>query len=127
MFEEFLMPGARENRFLGADRMVSFVNDRGTWHNFSQGGIQPTGNPLDIAIDGNAFLVVQTTRGERYTRNGALQVNAQGQLVTSDGSQVLGDNGPIVFQPLDRNISITEDGRISVDRRQQRQDRIAAR
>ncbi len=114
VFEEFLMPGARENRFVGADRVVSFVNDRGTWHNLSQGGIQQTGNPLDVAIDGNAYLVVQTTRGERYTRNGALQVNAQGQLATSDGSLVLGDSGPIVFQQLDRNISITEDGRISV-------------
>lgn len=114
VFEEFLMPGARENRFVGADRVVSFVNDRGTWHNLSQGGIQQTGNPLDVAIDGDAYLVVQTARGERYTRNGALQINAQGQLATSDGSPVLGDSGPIVFQQLDRNISITEDGRISV-------------
>lgn len=114
VFEEFLMPGARENRFVGADRVVSFVNDRGTWHNLSQGGIQQTGNPLDVAIDGDAYLVVQTARGERYTRNGALQINAQGQLTTSDGSPVLGDSGPIVFQQLDRNISITEDGRISV-------------
>ena len=61
--------------------------------------MQQTGNPLDVAIDGNAFLVVQTPRGERYTRNGALQINAAGELVTSDGDRVLGDDGPIVFQP----------------------------
>ncbi len=47
--------------------------------------MQQTGNPLDVAIDGKAFLVVQTPRGERYTRNGALQINATGHLVTSEG------------------------------------------
>ena len=61
------------------------MQDRGTWHDMSQGAIEQTGNPLDVAIDGNAFLAVQTPRGERYTRNGALQINAAGQLVTSDG------------------------------------------
>ncbi len=114
MFEQFMMPVARENRFNTPDRPLRFVNDRGTWHDLRQGSVQQTGNPLDLAIDGNAFLVVQTPQGERYTRNGALQINAQGQLVTTDGAQVLGDNGPILFQPLDRNISITPDGRITV-------------
>jgi flagellar basal-body rod protein FlgF/flagellar basal-body rod protein FlgG len=113
-FEEYLMPVARENRFQAPDRRLSFVLDRGTWHNMRQGSIETTGNPLDVTIDGNAFLVVQTPAGERYTRNGALQVNAQGQIVTADGSPVLGDNGPIVLQQLDRNLSISADGRISV-------------
>ena len=76
--------------------------------------MQQTGNPLDVAINGNAFLAVQTPRGERYTRNGALQINATGQLVTSEGQPVLGRGGPIVFQPNDRNITIGSDGTISV-------------
>ena len=114
LFEEYLMPVARENRFNLADRQVSFVNDRGTWRDQQQGGIQVTGNPLDVAIDGPGYLVVQTQGGERYTRNGALQVNAQGQLVTADGLPVLGDNGPITFQPTDRNVAISSDGRVSV-------------
>ena len=114
VFHEFLMPGVRSNQFRGADRQVSFVQDRATWIDFSQGAVQPTGNPLDVAISGNAFLTVQTPRGERYTRNGALQINSQGQLVTSEGLQVVGQNGPIVFQPNDREISIGIDGTISV-------------
>jgi flagellar basal-body rod protein FlgF len=114
VFEEYLMPVAREDNFPGAAKQLSFVQDRATWHDLSQGAVQATGNPLDVAIDGNGFLAVQTPRGERYTRNGALQVNAQGELVTSEGFQVMGDNGPIVFQPLDRNIAISPDGRISV-------------
>jgi flagellar basal-body rod protein FlgF/flagellar basal-body rod protein FlgG len=111
MFEEYLGSAARTG---AGDARVSFVLDRGIWHDMSQGPIQRTGNPLDVAIDGNAFLVVQTPRGERYTRNGALQINSQGQLVTSEGLQVVGQNGPIVFQPSDREISIGIDGLISV-------------
>ena len=80
----------------------------------SQGPIAHTGNPLDVAIDGNGFLVVQTPRGERYTRNGAMQINATGQLVTSEGDPVLGDSGPITFQPNDHQVSISRDGTISV-------------
>ncbi len=115
VFEEYLSPVARENRFYTSDRRPSFVLDRGTWHDLSQGPVQTTGNPLDIAIDGDAFLVVQTAAGQRYTRNGALQINSAGELVTSDGSRVLGDNGPIVLQQLDRNIAITADGRVTVN------------
>ena len=90
------------------------MQDRATWHDLSQGPIQQTGNPLDVAIDGNGFLVVQTPRGERYTRNGALQINATGELVTIDGYQVLGDAGPIQFQTDDHDIVINPDGTITV-------------
>jgi len=114
VFHEHLMPAARTNAFRGNDRLVSFVQDRATWLDLAQGPVQQTGNPLDVAVSGNAFLIVQTPRGERYTRNGALQINSQGQLVTSEGLQVIGQNGPIVFQPNDRDISIGIDGIISV-------------
>jgi flagellar basal-body rod protein FlgF len=114
VFEEYLMPVARADQFLPPDRRLSFVQDRATWHDFSQGPVQQTGNPLDVAIDGDAFLVVQTPRGERYTRNGALQINTAGELVTSAGDRVLGDSGPILFQAEDRDISISADGTISV-------------
>jgi flagellar basal-body rod protein FlgF len=111
LFEEFLSSAARADQ---SGAQVSFVRDRGTWHDLSAGAIEKTGNPLDVAIDGNAFLVVQTPRGERYTRNGSLQINATGQLVTSDGNQVVGESGPIAFQSTDNQISISSDGTISV-------------
>lgn len=113
VFQEHLAPIARENRFSGSSRGVSFVEDAGSWRNYGQGPVVQTGNPLDVAIDGDAFLVVQTADGERYTRAGSLQINAQGQLVTLDGSVVVGDRGPVTFQPLDRDIVITPDGRIT--------------
>ena len=111
LFEEYLNSAARAG---GTGARVSFVVDRGIWHDMGQGPVAKTGNPLDLAIDGNAFLVVQTPRGERYTRNGALQINAAGQLVTGEGDPVIGDSGPITFQPNDRQVSISRDGTISV-------------
>src|SRR5689334_13026968 len=62
LFEQFLMPVARENRF-PQDQTVRFVNDRGTWRDTRPGSIEVTKNPLDVAIDGNGFLVVQTAAG----------------------------------------------------------------
>jgi flagellar basal-body rod protein FlgF len=114
VFEEFVGRTARADGASRADSQVSFVRDRATWIDMSQGSIERTGNSLDVAIDGSGFLAVQTPRGERYTRNGALQINAEGQLVTSEGYQVLGDAGPIVLQPKDRDVAISKDGTISV-------------
>jgi len=114
LFEQYLMPGAHEDNFKRGDRGVSFVQDRGTFHDFSQGATDQTKNPLDVAIDGAGFLVVQTAGGERYTRDGGLQMNGQGQLVTAAGDPVLGTAGPIVFQPTDHDINIAADGTITV-------------
>jgi flagellar basal-body rod protein FlgF len=114
VFQEFLSPVARNGQFQSTDRRMSYVHDRATWHDFRAGQIQNTGNPLDVAIDGDAFLVVQTARGERYTRNGAFKIDATGQLVTSEGDAVQGENGPIRFQNTDRDISINPDGSITV-------------
>lgn len=113
-FSEYLMPGAHSERFAPADRRVSFVQDRATWHDLSQGPFQHTGAPLDIAIDGDGFLVVETKRGERYTRNGAFQLNNAGEIVNSAGERILGESGPIVLQPTDRDVIIHPDGTVKV-------------
>ncbi len=114
LFEEFLNSGAHEDNFARPDRRVSFVQDRGTFRDFAVGNTEMTKNPLDVAIDGGGFLTVQTPAGERYTKDGGLQINNQGQLVTAAGNPVLGTSGPIVFQPTDHDISIAADGNITV-------------
>ena len=114
LFEEYLTSGAHEDNFKSSDRRVSYVQDRGTYRDFAQGALQLTNNPLDVAIDGSGFLAVQAPGGERYTRDGNLQINNLGQLVTHDGYPVLGQNGPIVFQPTDHDINISPDGTITV-------------
>jgi flagellar basal-body rod protein FlgF len=114
LFAQFLMPNASDEQFSGGDRRIDFVEDRGTWIDFSPGALQRTGAPLDVAIQGNAYLAVQTPAGVRYTRNGALAINGTGQLVTSDGYQVLGDSGPITFQNTDHDVIISPSGIITV-------------
>jgi flagellar basal-body rod protein FlgF len=113
-FSEYLMPRASDQAFNGPDRRISYVQDRATWIDMSPGAVQHTGNPLDVAIDGNAFLVVQTARGQRYTRNGSLSITGTGQLVTSNGDQVVGDAGPITFQSTDHDMVISANGIITV-------------
>jgi len=115
LFEEFIAPGAREGGFSGKDTSVRFVSDRGIWHDMQAGAMQQTGNPLDVALNGEGFFTVATPAGPRYTRNGAFQINNQGQLVNVEGAVVQGENGPIVFQPSDRNIIISKDGRVTVN------------
>jgi flagellar basal-body rod protein FlgF len=124
LFEEFLRSGAHEDNFVGRDRSVSYVQDRATFRDLSQGPSEQTKNPLDVAIDGSGFLVVQTAAGERYTRDGGLQMNNTGQLVTSAGNPVLGTSGPIVFQPTDHDINVSPDGTVTVLEGSSRTDSI---
>ena len=114
LFEEYLSTSARSDAHSSAESRISFVRDRGTWHDLSKGPVEQTGNPLDVAIDGDGFLVVQTPRGERYTRSGALQIDAKGTLVTSDGNPVVGGAGPITLQQTDHDVAISKEGAISV-------------
>ena len=115
LFEEYLRSGAHEDNFVSRDRAVSFVQDRGTFRDDSQGAVQITNNPLDVAISGGGLFAVQTAAGERYTRDGNLHLNNLGQLVTSAGDPVLNAAGaPIVFQPTDHDVNIAADGTITV-------------
>ncbi|MCL4516881.1 MAG: flagellar basal-body rod protein FlgF [Firmicutes bacterium] len=71
-----------------------------------------TQNPLDLALEGDGFFTVLTPRGERYTRNGAFNLNGEGVLVTSEGYPVLGENGLITLR--EGEVSISSDGQISL-------------
>jgi flagellar basal-body rod protein FlgF len=75
-----------------------------------QGAVTQTGNPLDVALDGDALLAVQANDGsEGYTRRGDLRVSESGLLTTGDGNPVLGEGGPITLPPAD-SIKIAKDG-----------------
>jgi len=95
---------------------VSFVQDWGLSRDTSAGNLNATGNPLDVAISGNGYFVVETESGNQFTRNGHFRLDDTGQLVTTDGSIVLDDGGqPITFTEFDTNIKIAGDGTISTD------------
>jgi flagellar basal-body rod protein FlgF len=82
-------------------------------YNDEPGQVQPTGRGLDVAMRGKAWLAVQGTDGtEAYTRAGALDVTAEGTLVTKTGLTVMGDGGPITV-PANAEINVAADGTIS--------------
>ncbi len=88
----------------------SGVRAAGVYRISEQGQVLQTGNKLDIAIQGNGYLQVQMPSGETsYTRNGSLQLNAQGQIVNSDGFTIL----PNITVPNNTtDISINQSGQI---------------
>lgn len=81
--------------------------------NHAQGAVELTGNPLDLAMNGEGFFKVQTPRGIRYTRAGNFFRNDQGQLVTPGGHLVMGQGGEITIQG--NEVGIDRYGLISVD------------
>ena len=76
---------------------------------FSPAGMRRTDNPLDLALDGDGFFVIQHTNGIRYTRSGNFSLDSSGQLVTADGYPVLGINGVI-------QLTTAQNGRMEIDR-----------
>ena len=87
---------------LGGDRL-----------SMAQGSLEQTGNPLDLAIEGQGFFMVHTPSGPRYTRDGSFHRAQSGQLVTKAGETVLSPAGqPILFPPGE--VSVGTDGAISV-------------
>ena len=112
-FADHVMPRAAADHFARADRKLHFVIDAGTPLDTSAGAIEFTGNPLDVAVKGPGFLAVQTPAGERYTRNGSFALDRAGQLVTAEGFPVLGEAGPIAFDPQESGIAIAPDGTVT--------------
>jgi flagellar basal-body rod protein FlgF len=92
-----------------------FTVETTTGADFSQGPMTATGRSLDVAVQGEGWLAVQANDGtEAYTRNGALQVGADGTLQLPNGLQVQGTGGPITLPADAQSILIAADGSISV-------------
>lgn len=97
----------------GLPTRVNTVRQPELW-NSRQGQAQATGRDLDVAIQGEGWLVVQDADGnEAYTRNGNLRVNANGILETSAGQPVRGNGGPVALPPYEK-LFIGDDGQISI-------------
>jgi flagellar basal-body rod protein FlgF len=101
-------------RQAGEPRELAFVQDVGTVRDQRPGPITPTGNPLDLALDGEGWLTFQATGGTAYGRAGHLEINGQGEIVDAAGNRLLDDAGtPIALPPNDREVSVAADGTIS--------------
>jgi flagellar basal-body rod protein FlgF len=91
-----------------------YTQDTVAGANLRPGIVQQTGRELDVAIQGQGWLAVETGDGsEAYTRNGSLQVSPNGILQTQSGLNVLGDGGTISIPP-DTQVTIANDGTMSI-------------
>jgi flagellar basal-body rod protein FlgF len=99
-------PGPIGTLSMGAELSALRVVDQ-------QGPLRATGNPLDVALVGTGYLAVQTAAGERYTRDGNLQIDAAGRLATKGGEPILGEGGPIRLGPGE--VKIAADGTVTQD------------
>jgi flagellar basal-body rod protein FlgF len=97
----------------GSERAGGLVATGDQKTNFLPGEMQTTGNPFHLAINGQGLFAIQTSRGERYTRNGNFTLTADGTIVTSTGEPVLGEGGPL--QVSGSRIEVAADGTVSSD------------
>lgn len=90
------------------------------WIDFSQGTLQQTGNPLDLALSGNGLFAVRNDQGEElYTRAGRFRLGDDGTVRDANGNTVLGQNGPLQLPPDHEGpIEIAQDGTVETDGRE---------
>jgi flagellar basal-body rod protein FlgF len=114
VFREYVERG--EEAAVDAARNTSFVLDYGAVHDTAQGGFQPTGNPLDLMIDGPGYLSVEAPGGgTAFVRAGYVKVLESGDLATAGGQRILGEGGrPINVPPEQaRELSLGKDGTVA--------------
>ena len=114
MFRELISDKATIPGLKGVGARTSFAEEVGTLRDARTGGFERTGNPLDVALNGNGFFVVDTQDGPRYTRFGAFRPDADGKLVNPEGHAVLSDGGqPITLRAGEGEIEIDRRGGLS--------------
>lgn len=101
------------NSLYRSDPAVSYVQATHSLTNFEQGSLIKTDNPLDVAIEGEGFFVVDTPNGDRYTRNGNFHLDGSGQLVDQKGNGIVTRNDEPILIPFGtKQITIDQNGSI---------------
>lgn len=80
------------------------------WTDFRQGSLTSTGNPLDLALNGDGFFVAKGPSGSIFTRDGSFQLSAQGQLQTLDGYLIEDQNGKPISVDMAKPITVDREG-----------------
>ncbi len=82
---------------------------------FGQGSLRQTGAPLDLALSGDGFFVVQTATGEALTRGASFHLSEEGRIVNGLGEALLGSGGAITIPSGATTLTIGADGTVSAD------------
>lgn len=94
----------------GGDR--SYVDPTGTYTDLSQGALNNSGDPMDIALEGKGFLQVNTPAGMRLTRSGNLKIDSEGRVVTRDGFPLMAEGGGAIKVSGSRNLTFSQSGEV---------------
>jgi len=90
-----------------------YTIDRATWRDSAPGPLSTTGNPLDLALRGPGYFVVETPRGDRYTRAGRFTLSNDGRIVDLEGNALLDERSqPLTLSAGDSRIEILGDGTV---------------
>ncbi len=89
-----------------------FVEINEVTTDFSQGGIQKTENPLDLAVSGDGFFTVREAGEELLQRSGRFTLDSEGVIVAEDGAELLDENGNTIAVDPNFDINITSDGAV---------------
>ncbi|MEC9346172.1 MAG: flagellar basal-body rod protein FlgF [Pseudomonadota bacterium] len=107
LFREYLVTSPTGDK-------VSYVEDYGIARDLREGAMEATSNSLDVAISGPGYFVVEGNDGPRYTRNGHLRLDDEGQLVTQDGAPLQDRDGQVIqFENPTVEVTISRDGTIT--------------
>lgn len=118
-FTTLVSEKAMDKSLSGAGAKVSFVEEFGTYADTRPGPLTETRNPLDLAINGKGYFVVDTPEGQRYTRGGNFQLSADGRVITSEGYALLDKNQrPITIPAQAGKIEITREGQVQTEQGQ---------
>lgn len=113
-FPEMLLSrieGAKADQEIGELSTGSYMEN--SFKDMSQGSFQRTDNPLNFAVEGEGFFVIETEAGERYSRDGSFSINADSELVTQNGNPVLDTEGERIQLIPDQDFRVSADGQIT--------------
>jgi flagellar basal-body rod protein FlgF len=111
-FEEYIQNVTPAEGEVGA-QAISFVADKGTSRDLTEGAITRTNAPFDMSINGKGYFTINTPNGPRYTRNGHFALDQDGRIVTEDGNALQGDGGDLTVTTDDGDIHIAQDGTVT--------------
>jgi flagellar basal-body rod protein FlgF len=115
LFNDFLSKQTGVQTAPGA-KTLSYVQDRATYLDQTEGTLTKTGNPLDLALGGSGFFTVQTPNGVRLTRAGQFGLLADGRIADPSGNLLLDNNGtPMQVAPGDTDIRVAADGTMTTE------------
>jgi flagellar basal-body rod protein FlgF len=97
-------------------KKISYVKSSGITRDLSDGALNMTRNPLDLALSGSGYFMVQTENGKRYTRNGRFTLDKDGRLITSTGHAVLNQTGSEIIIPKNiQYFTVSRDGTMFIN------------